>query len=168
MTSRSRPPDRWLSLIPDLDTLDPDHPPAGAPHGRPRTEHGATEDGATEDGATEDRDDTPQPTAAETGQRTQTPTGLLPLYTPAEAATLLAVRESWLRRRAAARTIACTFLGKHLRFSPADLHAIITANTHHPSAHPCRPTSMRRRNARTAPPPRAASTAAHPGRARRG
>ena len=26
MTSRSRHPDRWLSLIPDLDTLDPDHP----------------------------------------------------------------------------------------------------------------------------------------------
>jgi hypothetical protein len=30
----------------------------------------------------------------------------------------MAVRESWLRRKAAARAIPCTFLGKHLRFSP--------------------------------------------------
>jgi hypothetical protein len=47
------------------------------------------------------------------------------LYTPAEAAGLLRVRESWLRRRAAARLVTCTFLGRHLRFSPADLAAII-------------------------------------------
>ena len=30
---------------------------------------------------------------------------VLPLYTPAEAARLLAVRESWLRRRATARAV---------------------------------------------------------------
>ena len=53
--------------------------------------------------------------------------GLLPLYTPAEAADLLAVRESWLRRRATARAVPCTFLGKHLRFSHADLVAIACA-----------------------------------------
>jgi excisionase family DNA binding protein len=47
------------------------------------------------------------------------------LYTPAEAAAVLRVRESWLRRRAAARQIPCTFLGRHLRFSPADLAAIV-------------------------------------------
>jgi hypothetical protein len=45
----------------------------------------------------------------------------------AEAADLLAVRESWLRRRATARAVPCTFLGKHLRFSPADLVAIARA-----------------------------------------
>ncbi len=49
------------------------------------------------------------------------------LYTPAEAAQLLKVRESWLRRKSAARQVPCTFLGKHLRFSAADLAAIITA-----------------------------------------
>jgi len=49
------------------------------------------------------------------------------LYTPTEAAQLLKVRESWLRRKAAARQVPCTFLGKHLRFSPTDLAAIITA-----------------------------------------
>jgi excisionase family DNA binding protein len=49
------------------------------------------------------------------------------LYTPAEAAHRLRVRESWLRKKAAARTVPCTFLGKHLRFSPADLAAIVAA-----------------------------------------
>jgi excisionase family DNA binding protein len=52
---------------------------------------------------------------------------LLPLYTAAGAAQLLAVRESWLRRAAAARAVPCTFLGKHLRFSHADVHAIAAA-----------------------------------------
>src|SRR4051794_33311318 len=50
------------------------------------------------------------------------------LYTPAEAAAKLRVRESWLRRRAAARQVPCTFLGKHLRFSAADLAAIVALN----------------------------------------
>ncbi|ASO21075.1 excisionase family DNA binding protein [Actinoalloteichus hoggarensis] len=49
------------------------------------------------------------------------------LYSPAEAARLLAVRESWLRRAAGRRLIRCTFLGKHLRFSEADLTAVIAA-----------------------------------------
>jgi excisionase family DNA binding protein len=49
------------------------------------------------------------------------------LYTPAEAAQLLKVRESWLRKKASARQVPCTFLGRHLRFSAADLAAIITA-----------------------------------------
>jgi excisionase family DNA binding protein len=53
--------------------------------------------------------------------------GLL-LYTPAEAAQQLRVRESWLRKKAAARAVPCTFLGKHLRFSPADLAAIVAAS----------------------------------------
>lgn len=56
-----------------------------------------------------------------------TPAGpVLPLYTPAEAARLLSVRESWLRRRATARAVPCRFMGKHLRFSHADIVAIAT------------------------------------------
>lgn len=46
------------------------------------------------------------------------------LYTPAQAAALLAVKESWLRRKAGQRAIPCTFVGKHLRFSTHDLRAI--------------------------------------------
>ncbi|MCK2243667.1 MULTISPECIES: helix-turn-helix domain-containing protein [unclassified Crossiella] len=47
------------------------------------------------------------------------------LCTPAQAAALLQVRESWLRRRAACRQVPCTFLGKHLRFSRLDLEQIL-------------------------------------------
>jgi excisionase family DNA binding protein len=54
------------------------------------------------------------------------------LYTPAEAAVLLRVKESWLRRAAGTRQIPRTFLGKHLRFSAADLTAIV-AGHHHPA-----------------------------------
>ena len=62
------------------------------------------------------------------------------LYTPAEAAQLLKVRESWLRKKAAARQVPCTFLGKHLRFSPTDLATII--------AGAAQPPAGRRRRAR--------------------
>jgi excisionase family DNA binding protein len=55
------------------------------------------------------------------------------LYTPSEAAEQLRVRESWLRRRAAARQIPCTFLGKHLRFSAADLAGIVAQNGQAPT-----------------------------------
>jgi excisionase family DNA binding protein len=47
------------------------------------------------------------------------------LLTPAQAAGLLQVRESWLRRRAAQRRVPCSFVGKHLRFSRADVEAIL-------------------------------------------
>jgi excisionase family DNA binding protein len=47
------------------------------------------------------------------------------LHTPAEAAVLLAVKESWLRKQAGQRRIPCTHLGKHLRFSDADLRMIV-------------------------------------------
>lgn len=47
------------------------------------------------------------------------------LHTPAEAAELLKVPESWLRKKVAARLIPCTFLGKHLRFSDEDLTKIV-------------------------------------------
>jgi len=64
--------------------------------------------------------------ASHTGADSASDSGAL-LYTPAEAARRLHVPESWLRRKAAARTVPCTFLGKHLRFSPTDLTAIIAA-----------------------------------------
>lgn len=54
------------------------------------------------------------------------------LYTPAEAANLLTVGESWLRRQAGQRRIPCTYLGKHLRFSAADLRAIVAAGSRTP------------------------------------
>jgi excisionase family DNA binding protein len=57
------------------------------------------------------------------------------LYTPAEAADLLKVRESWLRRKAAARQVPCTFLGRHLRFSPSNLAAIVAAAAQPPHPH---------------------------------
>jgi excisionase family DNA binding protein len=57
------------------------------------------------------------------------------LYTPAEAADILTVRESWLRRQAGQRRIPCTFLGKHLRFSDADIQQIIAAGSQPISAH---------------------------------
>src|SRR5688500_17894944 len=47
------------------------------------------------------------------------------LHTPAQAARVLSVRESWLRRMAGRGDIPCTFLGKHLRFSDADLRSIV-------------------------------------------
>jgi excisionase family DNA binding protein len=56
------------------------------------------------------------------------------LLTPGQAAALLQVRESWLRRRAAERRVPCSFVGKHLRFSRADLDAIVAAG-----ARPARP-----------------------------
>jgi excisionase family DNA binding protein len=65
-------------------------------------------------------------TTSDTGINTADPTTLL--YTPDEAAALLRVRASWLRKKAVAREVPCTFLGKHLRFSPADLAAIVTAS----------------------------------------
>jgi excisionase family DNA binding protein len=68
------------------------------------------------------------------------------LYTPAEAAQRLQVRESWLRKKAAARQVPCTFLGRHLRFSPADLTAIVAAAA--------QPAGTRRRTRRTHRPDR--------------
>src|SRR5437899_11853362 len=87
------------------------HQPARGRRPRPGTEHQPpTESGASSIG-------TPR-------IGTSSPAGPL-LDTPAEAAQLLKVRESWLRKKAAARQVPCTFLGKHLRFSPTDLATII-------------------------------------------
>jgi hypothetical protein len=54
------------------------------------------------------------------------------LHTPAEAAEILKVRESWLRTKAARRAIPCTFLGKHLRFSDRDIAQIMDDGEHPP------------------------------------
>lgn len=50
------------------------------------------------------------------------------LYTAEQAAELLQVRPSWLRRKATARAVPCRFLGKHLRFARADIDAIADAS----------------------------------------
>jgi hypothetical protein len=54
------------------------------------------------------------------------------LHTAAEAAGILKVRESWLKTKAAARLIPCTFVGKHLRFSDGDLAEIMKAGARQP------------------------------------
>jgi excisionase family DNA binding protein len=55
------------------------------------------------------------------------PDDLPQLHTPGEAAEILTVKESWLRRKAGQRIIPCTFVGRHLRFSTADLRQIVDA-----------------------------------------
>ena len=67
------------------------------------------------------------------------------LFTPAQAAQLLQVRESWLRRRAARRLVPCTFLGKHLRFSRADLDAVAAGVAPSPDRDAARPRPRGRR-----------------------
>jgi excisionase family DNA binding protein len=54
------------------------------------------------------------------------------MYTPAEAAKILKLRESWLRTKAAARAIPCHFLGKHLRFSDDDIAQIMAEGARKP------------------------------------
>jgi excisionase family DNA binding protein len=69
------------------------------------------------------------------------------LYTPAEAARILKVRESWLRKKAAARLIPCTFVGRHLRFSEGDLEEIVRSGARPPVT--ATPRSRTRRSNRT-------------------
>jgi hypothetical protein len=54
------------------------------------------------------------------------------LHTVAEAAGILKVRESWLKAKASARLIPCTFVGKHLRFSDDDIANIMRAGARQP------------------------------------
>lgn len=55
------------------------------------------------------------------------------LRTAAEAAAILKVRESWLKTKASARAIPCTFVGKHLRFSDDDIAEIMKAGERKPA-----------------------------------
>ncbi len=57
------------------------------------------------------------------------------LYTADQAAELLQVKASWLRKKATARAVPCTFVGKHLRFSPADLAAIVATGARNTTGH---------------------------------
>lgn len=54
------------------------------------------------------------------------------LHTAAEAASILKVRESWLRTKAAGRLIPCTFIGKHLRFRDHDIEEIMKSGARQP------------------------------------
>ncbi len=51
-----------------------------------------------------------------------------PLLTVEQAAALLAVPPSWLKQRVAAHAIACTRLGRHVRFTHEQLTALIAAS----------------------------------------
>ena len=106
-TTRANPPQHPIhqNRAPQLALVDSSAGPLPTRHDHPDTHHQA--------GPTERPSD---PAAPE-----QAPV----LYTPTQAAQLLQVRESWLRRRAAQRRVPCTFLGKHLRFSAANLDQII-------------------------------------------
>jgi excisionase family DNA binding protein len=57
---------------------------------------------------------------------------MVQLHTPAEAAEILKIRESWLRTKATARAIPCTFIGKHLRFSDDDIAQIMAEGARKP------------------------------------
>jgi excisionase family DNA binding protein len=72
--------------------------------------------------------------AVMTGQRPASESTPM-LYTAEQAAQLLQVKPSWLRKKATARAIPCTFVGKHLRFTPADLTAIIATGAHTPATY---------------------------------
>jgi hypothetical protein len=70
------------------------------------------------------------PVVAETAPESDTRDTAPILYTADQAATMLQVRPSWLRRRAAARAVPCRFLGKHLRFARQDIEEIAAAARH--------------------------------------
>jgi excisionase family DNA binding protein len=55
------------------------------------------------------------------------------LHTPEQAAVLLQVPASWLRKKSAAGLIPCTRIGRHLRFSTADLDVLIHDGARPPS-----------------------------------
>lgn len=54
------------------------------------------------------------------------------LHTVAETAQILKVRESWLKAKASARLVPCTFVGKHLRFSDDDIAEIMRVGARQP------------------------------------
>lgn len=73
--------------------------------------------------------------AAPHGHSTAPPPTRVLLHTPEQAAALLQVPTSWIRRKAATGQIPSTLLGHHLRFSHEDLHEIIRARSRRPT-HP--------------------------------
>ena len=63
------------------------------------------------------------------GADTVGPESPLRLYTPEQVGEMLQVPASWLRKKVSARSVPCTFVGKHLRFSAADIAAIIASGS---------------------------------------
>lgn len=59
-----------------------------------------------------------------------------PLYTIAEAATLLRVPEGWLRKKVTAGCVPHTRLGKHVRFTLEHLRRIVIAGEVEPTPTP--------------------------------
>ncbi|WP_405598127.1 MULTISPECIES: helix-turn-helix domain-containing protein [unclassified Streptomyces] len=55
------------------------------------------------------------------------------LFTAEQAARVLQVPPSWLRKKAAAGAIPHTRIGRHLRFSAHDLHRLITTGQREPT-----------------------------------
>lgn len=87
------------------------------------------------------------------------------LFTAEQAGVLLAVPGSWLRDRAAARAIPCRRLGKHLRFSLADLTRIAemaARPAHPPASGPSTPQTTPPSTALTTPTTPVAGTAIAP------
>lgn len=131
----STPPPRHTPRRPGPDLAPAVVPSSSSASPQPQTSSGPGGHGS----AAGSRQDTAQP-AGDPAQL---------LFTPAQAAAVLQVRESWLRRRAARRQVPCAVVGKHLRFSRADLEQIAAdaarpaATTRPtrigPGAHPRRP-----------------------------
>jgi hypothetical protein len=77
--------------------------------------------------------------------RSDTPEPLV--YTPAQAARMVATTEAWLRRKAGQGRIPCTRIGKRLGFTRDDLTAIVDAGRQpcgRRAAAPSRPPRRRR------------------------
>lgn len=70
------------------------------------------------------------------------------LLTLEQAARLLAVPTSWLKQRVSAREIACTRLGRHIRFTRDQVDALIAACEQPVALRPL--TGLTRRSRRTA------------------
>jgi excisionase family DNA binding protein len=82
------------------------------------------------------------------------------LYTAAEAAEILKVKQSWLERQAAARKIPFTMLGGTYRFTDSHLAAIIQIHEMMPSLPGIEHSRSRSRRARKPVPPASNGVAA--------
>ena len=60
--------------------------------------------------------------------------GVVPLLSIVEAAVLLNVPESWLRKKVSARAVPFALLGRHVRFTAAHLEEIVAAGEQRPRA----------------------------------
>lgn len=74
----------------------------------------------------------------------------LRLCTPAQVAELLAVPEAWLQSKAGRREIPSTQIGKHVRFSIADIAAIVREGARPAQPAVESPRTQRRRPSRQA------------------